>query len=592
MLKIKQIQIKNFRSIVNSTISADNINIFVGLNDAGKSNVLKALNLFFNEETEPGVAFDFENDYSKFATVRKNKAKEISIIVTFSIPSNFRDNEDVVWKKVWRHDGLYSDNFKELSFSPYSKVPTLIKRVKYKYVPAVKSNNYFKLLLSDLYISIAQEVNGELNEKAKEYSISLNSFTHRISEIVEENIGIKSGLTMPSNQAEIFKKLIFVTNDDSGNDIDLSFRGDGIKAMHIPAILKYISEHDNQASGMRTVPYTHIWGYEEPENGVELRKCFELSSELYNYSYSIQQFITTHSPGFYSLEEKENAKIYYSYKDKDYNYSVFDDNKNCRELHNVIGIMPLITPFIYEKQKELDKLKSILSSVNFNDVDTVFVEGITDKKYLELAINHFSDKLKERLENSQLKIMTREENGCGTDLLCDWAVSWMHMNYKSSAIFLFDCDKAGKEAKDKLNGNKKLYSKKSKNVFADFIQPTDDIKSLNHKINNSLSYEIEHLLSYDFWQTIKLNNWAKYKSDDEMINDFFGKITIDKTVNDVIEELVDNEEMKDTIIYWNPKDSKKNNILNAVKSAVDDGETDVISSFENTVKFIEQKLKV
>ena len=57
MLRIKQIHIRNFRSIVNVTLNVEKMNIFVGLNDVGKSNVLKALNLFFNNETEPGKQF-------------------------------------------------------------------------------------------------------------------------------------------------------------------------------------------------------------------------------------------------------------------------------------------------------------------------------------------------------------------------------------------------------------------------------------------------------------------------------------------------------------------------------------------------------
>ena len=81
MLKIKHIRIKNFRSIVDLSIKTTEMNIFVGLNDAGKSNVLKALNLFFNGETEPGVKYDFETDYSKYAPVRKKKAREITIAI-------------------------------------------------------------------------------------------------------------------------------------------------------------------------------------------------------------------------------------------------------------------------------------------------------------------------------------------------------------------------------------------------------------------------------------------------------------------------------------------------------------------------------
>lgn len=46
MLKIKQIHIKNFRSIVNTILDVEEMNVFIGLNDAGKSNVLKAINFF------------------------------------------------------------------------------------------------------------------------------------------------------------------------------------------------------------------------------------------------------------------------------------------------------------------------------------------------------------------------------------------------------------------------------------------------------------------------------------------------------------------------------------------------------------------
>ena len=40
------------------------MNIFVGMNDVGKSNVLKALNLFFNGQTDYNVDFDFKKDFS------------------------------------------------------------------------------------------------------------------------------------------------------------------------------------------------------------------------------------------------------------------------------------------------------------------------------------------------------------------------------------------------------------------------------------------------------------------------------------------------------------------------------------------------
>ena len=42
-----RIEIKNFRSIRNLSISPAEFSVFVGKNDCGKSNILRALNLFF-----------------------------------------------------------------------------------------------------------------------------------------------------------------------------------------------------------------------------------------------------------------------------------------------------------------------------------------------------------------------------------------------------------------------------------------------------------------------------------------------------------------------------------------------------------------
>lgn len=422
MLKIKHIRIKNFRSIVDLSIKTTEMNIFVGLNDAGKSNVLKALNLFFNGETEPGVKYDFETDYSKYAPVRKKKAREITIAIEFEIPERYSYHEDVLWVKTWREGGLHNDSSMEWNFTPYSKVPTLLKRVQYKYVPAIKSDNYFKFLLADLYISIAKEADSELVEKAVEYSRALDSFTQTIGHRVQKIVDVKSSLMMPTNQVDIFKELIFITNDRSGESVDLSYRGDGIKAVHIPAILKYIAEQDNRLMTHTAVPITTVWGYEEPENGIEMKKCFDLAEEFLGFSEDIQEFITTHSPAFYQLGEEDKVRVYYTYKGEDFSSQV-SENIDSFELHNRVGIMPIIAPVIAQKQMELERMRGILSEVKFLDIQTIFVEGITDKTYLEKAIELYSSKLRQKIQDGKLQIVTREENGCGTGLLVDWAIA-------------------------------------------------------------------------------------------------------------------------------------------------------------------------
>ena len=116
---IKSITVKNFRSIVEQTIEFDNFTCLVGNNDCGKSNILKALNLFFNNQTDFNTEFDFDRDYSKFAKKLNKKAKEITISITFNLPSNYKDGGEKTWKKVWRKDGISSDNLDSI-VSQYS----------------------------------------------------------------------------------------------------------------------------------------------------------------------------------------------------------------------------------------------------------------------------------------------------------------------------------------------------------------------------------------------------------------------------------------------------------------------------------------
>ncbi len=57
-------------------MQATDLTVIVGDNDCGKSNVLRALNLFFNGETNPSVPFNFLDDYNRYVEPRKKKAAE------------------------------------------------------------------------------------------------------------------------------------------------------------------------------------------------------------------------------------------------------------------------------------------------------------------------------------------------------------------------------------------------------------------------------------------------------------------------------------------------------------------------------------
>jgi predicted ATP-dependent endonuclease of OLD family len=65
MRLIEHVKLSNFRSIESISIEARELTAFIGTNGSGKSNVLRALNLFFNGAVEGGVGLDLRRDFHK-----------------------------------------------------------------------------------------------------------------------------------------------------------------------------------------------------------------------------------------------------------------------------------------------------------------------------------------------------------------------------------------------------------------------------------------------------------------------------------------------------------------------------------------------
>lgn len=92
-MKISQVTIKSFKSIVNQTINLGQLNVFIGTNGAGKSNLLEAIGVL-------SCAVDGRIDYGKLADrgvrlstpeVFKSSFKNLSRKNTFYIEAKFAD---------------------------------------------------------------------------------------------------------------------------------------------------------------------------------------------------------------------------------------------------------------------------------------------------------------------------------------------------------------------------------------------------------------------------------------------------------------------------------------------------------------------
>lgn len=395
MVIIKKIHIKNFRSLVDETIDFSSFNFFVGKNDSGKSNVLKALNLFFNNSTDFNSPFHFPSDYSKLAKRGSKQAKEIIISLDIVVPETFKEKGVKTWTKVWRAEGLHADNLDSL-FASGSKGFTLLNRIQYMYIPAVKSNEYFKYLLSQVYLSMTRTADSSLKELNTKYSRQLQALTSDLSDQLKSVLKINSLIQMPQDLNILFRDLTFLTSDDHIKGIDLNHRGDGVKARHIPSILRYMQQNIEKNKPKNSISSSFVWGFEEPENGVEYLSCFEMADELYSYKTECQILITTHSPAFYMKHNCEDTQCFYVYKDSA-GMSKYETDAGTEYINERIGFLPLVSPYIKAEQENFLKREKELSeelsriSEKFKEITgkvIIITEGKTDVKHIKIAFEH------------------------------------------------------------------------------------------------------------------------------------------------------------------------------------------------------------
>jgi predicted ATPase len=89
MRLISKIHVQGFRSIRDAVLDdIQPLTTFAGLNNSGKSNVLRALSAFFTGETEPNKPIDVDDDFYR-PHLNAKKRKRIRVAVTFTLPHNF-----------------------------------------------------------------------------------------------------------------------------------------------------------------------------------------------------------------------------------------------------------------------------------------------------------------------------------------------------------------------------------------------------------------------------------------------------------------------------------------------------------------------
>ncbi len=384
---ITKIEINYFRSTYSVDLKRVNdLNIFIGGNDSGKSNILKALNLFFNNKTEHEQDFSFLDDLTRKREQEARSTKGRATIwmkVHFNNFLNWRSlPKDFVIKKTWNR---YSSQ-PEISFPKDTSITSLAKfinKLSFHYVPAVRGRDIFTHFLALLHDALLDDEKAGLVNSTEELITVINESTEEMSERILNGVGIKSNIQPPTDLRVLFNALDFSTGY-SGHSIPLQKRGDGIQSRHIPFILDFVARHSKTH---------HIWAYEEPETSLEMGPAFDLATQFNDeFCKENQVFLTTHSPAFYDLSDDHVSKWFVHQESIDGEQETRAELVSSQDLlDSKLGVAALVAKRAkeaYQQIKELSTTISRLDSEIFtHNIPHVIVEGPTDKKIMEEAFS-------------------------------------------------------------------------------------------------------------------------------------------------------------------------------------------------------------
>ncbi|RDB07722.1 ATP-dependent nuclease [Runella aurantiaca] len=330
---ISKIEIKHFRSFDGGKDQEKvrieelkDINVFSGSNDSGKSNVLRALNLFFNNEISPGIRFEKERDFSKIVSNRFDKDIEerkkienervrllnesggnekpkdlrrsdevISIKLFFNNPTKQRGLPTEFWiSRTYSQKNSFQGDYSYQGDLNKAQTTAFLKNFQFEYIPAIKDRQFFNHLFTKLQTYLFEKGDkskkNRFRDSSEKFNEILKTETDELFENFKNSTGVEASFHIPSTLVDFFRTLSVMTE----NEISLFERGDGVQARFIPEILDEISKNSTK---------NIIWGFEEPENSYESKNIRKLKDEFqFNYSRKYQIFITTHTMEFLAIK--------------------------------------------------------------------------------------------------------------------------------------------------------------------------------------------------------------------------------------------------------------------------------------------------
>lgn len=385
MKVISGISVEGFRSIRSADISnLGDLTAIAGLNNSGKSNLLRALNAFFRGEVEPGNQLDLGRDYYR-PDLRKKKARRIRVSVRFSLPSTFNFRKDLEHvksilgtdfeiTKEWsrRHDGVaYFLNGQPLDLEPQRRVEQFLQLINFRYVPnrvlpidLIRDEH--RALRDALVRRVAKKAKGSeaTFESLRETSVSLISSMVERVQTLQPDAG-KVRLATPTSWRDMIFAFGYMLDQD-GTELEDILQGSGLQSLLMLETLYLIDQDYFQKFGWRQAA---VWAIEEPESSLHTSLEVQVAALLQRIASvsasRLQILCTTHSD---LMIQYADGSLFAEGTGTGTSFSAPADRRTALDRASHAGISRWVHPLLYFP---LDPL--------------ILVEGSFDRVFIEEA---------------------------------------------------------------------------------------------------------------------------------------------------------------------------------------------------------------
>ncbi|WP_165691595.1 ATP-dependent nuclease [Mycobacterium numidiamassiliense] len=336
MSVIEYVEVENFRSIRSAEITevGDYVPL-VGLNSSGKSNVLRALNLFFNGYLdEDRTPLSMTDDFSTHAP--KGKKKLVSVTVGLRLNESFkvRGQEDfhgahgisdlIFIKRMWGLGVDKTATIETLYFGPSmsemveattehtASVLAHIRAVRFVYIPNhARPADLIRSELAPLQSTLVSRLR---STKAYRES-SVDELFDELKAMGERMFGdvsaaVSRGLPGLGIQPDLpvdFADLVFNLGVQASTVGDVArapeFEGSGVQSLLLLHVLN-LADRTHRASGFGWIQAS-IWAIEEPESFLHAGLRIQFATDLGKYAEDPKRqiFVTTHQDEFVRTSE-------------------------------------------------------------------------------------------------------------------------------------------------------------------------------------------------------------------------------------------------------------------------------------------------